>query len=78
MIILGIILAIIGAVAGIPVLLYVGIALIVIGVVLEIMGMTGHAVAGRLHYYADPVRSRTGRCASAFRDGARPETWRTP
>ena len=51
MFILGIILAIVGAVAGIPVLLYIGVALIVIGVILEIMGMTGHAVAGRRHYY---------------------------
>ncbi|MFI6430711.1 DUF6131 family protein [Rhodococcus oryzae] len=51
MFILGIILAIVGAVASIPVLLYIGVALIVIGVVLEIMGMTGHAVAGRRHYY---------------------------
>ncbi|CAM3157651.1 DUF6131 domain-containing protein [Prescottella defluvii] len=51
MIILGIVLAVVGAVVSVPILLYVGVALIVVGVVLEIMGMTGHPVAGRRHYY---------------------------
>jgi hypothetical protein len=29
----------------------IGVILIVIGLVLELMGMAGHAVGGRRHYY---------------------------
>jgi Family of unknown function (DUF6131) len=51
MIILGLILAIIGAVAGIPILTTIGVILIVVGVVLWILGRTGRAVGGRAHYW---------------------------
>jgi hypothetical protein len=51
MIILGIILLIIGFVAGVPILWTIGVILLVIGVVLELLGMAGHAVGGRRHYY---------------------------
>ena len=51
MIIIGIILLIIGFVAGVPILWTIGVILLVIGVVLELLGMAGHAVGGRRHYY---------------------------
>jgi hypothetical protein len=51
MIFLGIVLLIIGFVASIPIFWTIGIILLVIGIVLELMGMAGHAVAGRRHYY---------------------------
>lgn len=51
MIILGIILIIIGALANIPVLYSIGIILAVIGIVLWILGSTGRAVGGRNHYW---------------------------
>ncbi|HSF27223.1 MAG TPA: DUF6131 family protein [Actinomycetes bacterium] len=51
MIILGVILLIIGLVAGIGVLWTIGIILVVIGAVLWIAGATGHAVGGRSHYW---------------------------
>jgi hypothetical protein len=51
MIILGLILAIIGYFASIPVLTTIGVILIVIGVVLWILGATGRAVGGRTHYW---------------------------
>jgi hypothetical protein len=51
MIVLGIILAIIGLLVGIPVLWTIGIVLVVIGLVLALLGMAGHAVGGRAHYY---------------------------
>jgi hypothetical protein len=51
MIILGVILAIIGFVAGIPLLWTLGIILVAIGVVLALLGMAGHAVGGRRHYF---------------------------
>jgi hypothetical protein len=51
MIILGIILLVIGFVAGVPILWTIGVILLVIGVVLELLGMAGHAVGGRRHYY---------------------------
>lgn len=51
MIILGIILAIIGFVAGIPILWTLGIILVVVGLVLMLLGSAGHAVGGRRHYY---------------------------
>ena len=51
MIILGIILLIIGFVASIPILWTIGIILVVIGVILELLGMAGHAVGGRRHYF---------------------------
>jgi hypothetical protein len=51
MIVLGVILMIIGFVAGIPILWTIGIILAVIGVVLALMGSAGRAVGGRRHYY---------------------------
>jgi Family of unknown function (DUF6131) len=51
MIILGIILLIIGFIAGIAILWTIGIILVVIGLVLALLGMAGRAVGGRRHYY---------------------------
>lgn len=51
MILLGIILIIIGAVANIPVLYSIGIIVALIGIVLWILGATGRAVGGRNHWY---------------------------
>jgi hypothetical protein len=50
-IVLGIVLLIIGFVASIPILWTIGIILVVIGLALEVLGMLGHAVGGRRHYY---------------------------
>lgn len=51
MIILGLILLIIGFVAGIPVLWTIGIILLLVGLVLMALGSAGRAVGGRRHYY---------------------------
>lgn len=51
MIILGVILLIIGAIAAIKVLWIIGIILIVIGVILALMGMAGRQVGSRRHYF---------------------------
>jgi Family of unknown function (DUF6131) len=51
MIIIGLILLVLGFVLHIPVLWTIGIILLVIGAVLWIAGATGHAVAGRRHYW---------------------------
>jgi hypothetical protein len=51
MIFLGVALLVLGFVASIPIFWPIGIILLVIGIVLELMGMGGHAVAGRRHYY---------------------------
>lgn len=51
MIILGIILLIIGFVASIPILWTIGVILVVIGAILALLGMMGHAVGGRRHYF---------------------------
>jgi len=51
MIILGVILLIIGFVASIPIFWTIGIILVVIGVILALLGMAGHAVGGRRHYF---------------------------
>ncbi len=51
MIIFGIILLIIGFVAGIAILWTIGIILVVIGAILALLGMAGHAVGGRRHYF---------------------------
>jgi hypothetical protein len=50
-IILGILLLIIGFVAGIAILWIIGIVVVIIGVVLALLGMAGHAVGGRRHYF---------------------------
>lgn len=51
MIVLGVILLIIGFIAAIPILWTIGIVLLIVGLVLEVLGSTGRAVAGRRHYY---------------------------
>jgi hypothetical protein len=51
MIILGILLLIIGFVTGIAILWTIGIVVVVIGLVLLLLGMAGHAVGGRKHYF---------------------------
>jgi cell division protein FtsW (lipid II flippase) len=50
-IVLGVILLIIGFIAGIPVLWTIGIALVVIGAVLALLGRAGTKVGGRAHWY---------------------------
>lgn len=51
MIVLGIILCIIGFLAAIPILWTIGVFLVVVGIILELLGMLGHAVGGRRHYF---------------------------
>ncbi|MFD3663611.1 DUF6131 family protein [Streptomyces sp. NPDC058659] len=51
MIVLGIILLVIGFVAGISILWTIGIILVVIGAILWILGAVGHGVGGRRHYW---------------------------
>jgi hypothetical protein len=50
-IILGILLLVIGFVAGIAILWTLGIVVVIIGVILALLGMAGHAVGGRRHYF---------------------------
>jgi hypothetical protein len=51
MIILGIVLVVVGAAAGIVILKTIGVILLVVGVTLWILGTMGRAVGGRKHYY---------------------------
>ena len=51
MIILGLVLMLIGFIAGIPILWSLGILLAVIGLVLMVLGMAGREIGGRRHYY---------------------------
>lgn len=51
MVILGVILLVLGFILAIPVLWYVGIALLIIGAVLWVLGSTGRPVGGRRWYY---------------------------
>lgn len=51
MLILGLILAVIGWVAGISILLWIGVALLVIGAVLLLIGTTGRPVGGRRYWW---------------------------
>lgn len=51
MIVLGIILLLIGLLAGISILWTIGVILVVVGVILWILGAVGHAVGGRKHYW---------------------------
>jgi hypothetical protein len=51
MMVFGVILLIIGFVVGIPVLYTIGLVLLLIGLALWVLGMAGHAVGGRRHYY---------------------------
>jgi len=51
MIILGIVLILIGWLAGIPILTTIGVILLVVGLILMLLGATGRAVGGRRHWY---------------------------
>ncbi|MGW7576477.1 DUF6131 family protein [Streptomyces sp. NPDC054765] len=51
MVVLGIILLVAGFVTGISILWTIGIILAVIGAVLWVLGVMGHAVGGRKHYW---------------------------
>jgi hypothetical protein len=51
LIILGVILLIIGFIAAIPIIWTIGIIVVVIGAILALLGMAGHAVGGRRHYF---------------------------
>jgi hypothetical protein len=51
MIITGLILLLIGAIAGISILWTIGVILIVVGAVLLVLGRGGHQVGGRAHYW---------------------------
>ncbi|OXZ04487.1 hypothetical protein BEH93_03875 [Streptomyces sp. 2R] len=51
MIVLGVILLVIGLIAGISILWTIGIILVAIGLVLWVLGATGRAVGGRRHYW---------------------------
>lgn len=51
MITVGLILMLIGLVAGIALLWSVGIVLALVGLVLLVLGRAGHAVGGRHHYW---------------------------
>ncbi|MFC8276674.1 DUF6131 family protein [Streptomyces sp. NPDC057271] len=51
MILVGVILLIIGLVAGISILWTIGMILVIVGAVLWILGAVGHEVGGRRHYW---------------------------
>jgi Family of unknown function (DUF6131) len=51
LIILGIILLIIGFIANIAIIWTIGIVVLLIGAILAVLGMVGHAVGGRKHYF---------------------------
>jgi hypothetical protein len=51
MIILGVILLIIGFITGVAIIWTVGIIVVIAGAILAVLGMAGHAVGGRRHYY---------------------------
>ena len=51
MIILGLILLLIGFVAGIAIVWTIGMIVLVVGLVLWLLGAMGHAVGGRRHYF---------------------------
>lgn len=51
MIILGIILIIVGLIAHVGILEWLGILLLIIGAVLAIAGSAGRSIGGRRHYY---------------------------
>lgn len=51
LIVLGLILAIVGAVIDVPIILTLGIILLVVGVVFVLLGATGRAIGGRKHFF---------------------------
>jgi hypothetical protein len=50
-IIIGLVLLLIGLLAGIPILWSVGVILVVVGAILWLLGAAGREVGGRRHYY---------------------------
>jgi hypothetical protein len=73
MITLGVILLIIGFIARIPILWSLGILLVVIGAILELLGMAGRAVGRRRHYYWSPRAGPTGSSPATSR--SQPSMW---
>ena len=51
MIIIGVILLIIGFIAHIAIVWTIGIIVVVAGLILALLGMAGHAIGGRRHYF---------------------------
>ncbi|QCX74541.1 hypothetical protein C9F11_04190 [Streptomyces sp. YIM 121038] len=51
MIAIGLVLLVIGLVAGISILWTIGVVLVAVGAVLWLLGAVGHAVGGRRHYW---------------------------
>ena len=51
MIVLGVVLLLIGVVTGIGLLWTAGGVVLLVGLVLWLLGSTGHAIGGRNHYY---------------------------
>ena len=51
MILLGVILLVIGFLTGVPIIWTLGIIAVVVGAILALAGMAGHAVGGRSHYW---------------------------
>ncbi len=51
MIFFGLILLVIGFLTGIAILWTLGMIVLIVGLVLWILGSTGHSVGGRRHYY---------------------------
>lgn len=51
MIILGLILAVVGYLIGVSLLLWIGVAVLVVGLILLLVGSIGHPVGGRRWYY---------------------------
>ena len=51
MVLLGIVLLIVGLIAAVHILWFIGIVLLVIGAALFLLGATGRAVGGRKHYF---------------------------
>jgi bacteriorhodopsin len=51
MFILGVILILIGLLAGVPILYTIGVVLAVVGGILFLLGAAGREIGGRRHYY---------------------------
>jgi hypothetical protein len=51
MIIVGLVLLLIGFLAGIPILWTLGLIILVIGLILMLLGRSGRQVGGRAHYF---------------------------
>jgi hypothetical protein len=51
MIILGVVLLLIGFLFAVPIIWTLGIIAIVVGAVLALVGVAGHEIGGRRHYY---------------------------